>query len=193
MCDFHLEDDRIAVAEIDDAGVFAGALNDFGPGCRQRLQPDAGGFVGAVLAPHHRENAELANPRLAAEDFEQALVFLRLEAMLGNDFGRDLRGGRQRPSGTRIWKGRNSRQLIPARAALVVAAWLSRRCAAGSRSGSFARAKAENAERGWKRLNSTPTRLSCGVSCLPVRAVTVSRCTMRISVLQCWRFSSGSQ
>ena len=90
---FHLEDDGITVAEIDDTGIFAGTLDDLGPGRRQRLQPDAGRFVRAVLAPHHREDAEFANQRFASEDIEEALIFLRFEAVLGDGFGRDLRRG----------------------------------------------------------------------------------------------------
>ena len=46
-----------------------------------------------MLAPHHREDAKLADQRFAAEDIEQALIFLGLEAVLGDDFGRDLRRG----------------------------------------------------------------------------------------------------
>ena len=86
----HLEDDGIAVAEIDHAGVLARSLDDLRARGRQRLQPDARGFVGAVLAPHDREDAEFADRRLAAEDFEQALVLVRLEAVLGDDLGRDF-------------------------------------------------------------------------------------------------------
>ena len=37
----HLEDGGVAIAEIDDAGVLAGPLNDARAGGRQRLQPDA--------------------------------------------------------------------------------------------------------------------------------------------------------
>ena len=69
----HLEDDAVAVAEVDDAGVLAGALDHLRARRRQRLQPDARGLIGAVLAPHDREDAELGEARLAAEDLQKPL------------------------------------------------------------------------------------------------------------------------
>lgn len=87
---FHLEDDGIAISEIDDARVLAGALDHFRAARRQGFQPHARGFIRAVLAPHHRKDAKLADQRLAAENFEQSLVFVRLEAVLGNDLRGDL-------------------------------------------------------------------------------------------------------
>ena len=44
-----------------------------------------------MLAPHHREDAELGEVRLASEDALDARVFLRREAVLGDQFGRDGR------------------------------------------------------------------------------------------------------
>ena len=46
---------------------------------------DARGFVGAVLAPHHAEDAEFGEVRIAAEDFLDARVFVGGEAVLGGD------------------------------------------------------------------------------------------------------------
>ena len=86
----HLEDDAVAIAEVDDAGVLAGALDHLLAGGRQRAQPDARGFVGAVLAPHDGKDAELGVARLAAEDFQEPLVFARRQPVLGDDLGRDL-------------------------------------------------------------------------------------------------------
>ncbi len=87
----HLEHDRKPVADIDDAGVLAGALDHPGRLGRQRAQMDFRGFVRAVLVPHRRENAELGEARLAADQLDDALVFVRLEAVLGDQLGRDGR------------------------------------------------------------------------------------------------------
>ena len=100
----HLEDDGVAVAEIDDAGVFAGALDDARPGGGQRLQPFLRGFVGTVLVPHGGENAKLGDGRLAADEFEDAAIFVGLEPVLGDKLGRDRRvqpGRRQSSSASR--------------------------------------------------------------------------------------------
>ena len=44
-------------------------------------------FVGAMLRPHDREDAELGEVRLAAERVQDALIFLGGQAVLGDDFG----------------------------------------------------------------------------------------------------------
>ena len=64
---FDLERDGIAVADIDDAGVFARALQHVLALGRQLLQMNARALVGAVLAPHHAENAEFGVGGLAAQ------------------------------------------------------------------------------------------------------------------------------
>ena len=51
---------------------------------------DAAGFVGAVLAPHHAEDAEFGDVGIAAENFLDARVFFGGEAVFGGDFGRDF-------------------------------------------------------------------------------------------------------
>src|SRR5262249_15907601 len=61
----HLEHGRLAIAEIDHARVLARTLDDLRAFGRQLLEPDFGRLVGAVLRPHHREDAELGKPRLA--------------------------------------------------------------------------------------------------------------------------------
>ena len=53
---------------------------------------DARALVAAMLGPHDRENAEFDEVGLAAEGVEDAVIFFRSEAMLGDDFGRN-RGG----------------------------------------------------------------------------------------------------
>ena len=78
---FDLEDGAQAVADVDGAGVLAGALHDARPGGRQRLQMHARALVAAVLRPHHREQPELQQVRLAAEQLLDALVLVRLDAV----------------------------------------------------------------------------------------------------------------
>ena len=63
-----------------------------GPGGRQRLQPFLRGFVRAVLVPHRREDAELGEARLAADQVEDALVFVGLQPVRGDEFRRDRNG-----------------------------------------------------------------------------------------------------
>ena len=55
---FHLEDHALAVADIDDARVLAGAADDLRAFGGQGAQPFLGGFIGAMLVPHGRKNAE---------------------------------------------------------------------------------------------------------------------------------------
>src|SRR5690606_37203565 len=85
----HLEDGTPAVTEVDHARVFTRPLNDLGSRGGQLPQPHPRGFIGAVLRPHHREDAKLGQRRLAAQDFEQALVLVWLETVLGNEFRGD--------------------------------------------------------------------------------------------------------
>ncbi len=54
---FDFESGDEAVADVDDAGVFAGALHDELAARGQALQVNFARFVGAVLAPHHAEDA----------------------------------------------------------------------------------------------------------------------------------------
>ena len=72
-----LEDGRQAVADVDGAGVLARALHHPRAGGRQRLQVHARALVAAVLRPHHREQAQLQQVRLAAEQFLDAGVLAR--------------------------------------------------------------------------------------------------------------------
>ena len=44
-----------------------------------------------MLVPHRREDAELGERRLAADQLENALVFVRLEPVLGDQLGGDVR------------------------------------------------------------------------------------------------------
>jgi len=55
---FDLEYDGFAIPDIDDPGILAWSANHARPGGRKRLEPFCGKIVGAMLAPHHREDAE---------------------------------------------------------------------------------------------------------------------------------------
>ncbi len=83
----HLEDDAVAIIDIDHAGIFARSLDDARALGRQRAQPLLGGLVGAVLVPHGREDAELGKGRFAADQVQDALIFIRLQAVGGDQFG----------------------------------------------------------------------------------------------------------
>ena len=87
----HLEHASEPIADVDDAGILARALDHMRALGRQRAQMNLGGFVRAVLVPHGREDAEFGQARLAPDQVEHALVFVRLETVLGDQFGGDLR------------------------------------------------------------------------------------------------------
>jgi hypothetical protein len=63
----NLEGDCLALAEVDDARVLAGALEDARPARREAAQERRGVLVRAVLGPEEREDCELEVVRLAAE------------------------------------------------------------------------------------------------------------------------------
>ncbi|KAI1690971.1 hypothetical protein DdX_22182 [Ditylenchus destructor] len=98
---FHLEDDAIAIIDVDHAGVLAGALDD-------------ARSLGAVLVPHGREDAKLGKGRLAADQIQNALIFIRLQAVGGNQFGGDLDriGNGHGRSRVLAWKGLKAGQGI---------------------------------------------------------------------------------
>ena len=87
---FHLEDDGVAVADVDDAGVLARAADHPRRLGRQGLQPLLRRLVRAVLGPHDREDAQLGQVRLAAHDLEDQLVLVGLDAVARDDFGGNL-------------------------------------------------------------------------------------------------------
>ena len=55
----HLEDRRVAVADVDHAGILARSADHPRRLGRQLLQVDARALVAAMLRPHDREDAEL--------------------------------------------------------------------------------------------------------------------------------------
>src|SRR5690348_2693707 len=48
------------------------------------------GLVGAVLAPHHRKNAQFDEIRRASQERFDACVFFVRKSVLANDLGRDV-------------------------------------------------------------------------------------------------------
>ena len=86
----HLEDRRLTVTNIDDAGIFAGATDHLRAGGGQFLEMQARGLVGTMFRPHHRENTEFGDIRLAPQRVQYALIFFCIEAMLAHGFGGDL-------------------------------------------------------------------------------------------------------
>ena len=87
----HLEDAGEPVADVDHPRILAGALDDAAAGGRQAAQMHLGGLVGTVFVPHRREDAELGEARRAADQLQDAGVLVRLEAVFGDQFGRDVR------------------------------------------------------------------------------------------------------
>jgi len=87
-----LEGDGHAVAHVDDARVLlARPHEDLLALGREGLQHRPGVLVGAVLRPHHREDAQLGVRRLPPEDLEDLLVLVRREVVLRDQFRGDGR------------------------------------------------------------------------------------------------------
>jgi hypothetical protein len=83
---FDFEYGNQAIANIDNPGVFARPLHNRSPFSRQTPEVDLGALIAAVLRPHHREDSQLSEVRLAPEDAADPLVLRRLKAMAGNNF-----------------------------------------------------------------------------------------------------------
>jgi hypothetical protein len=67
-----LERDSLAAAEVDDAGVLAGPLEDRFARAREPLQQRGRVLVAAMLGPEEREDPELDGVGLAAEQLDDA-------------------------------------------------------------------------------------------------------------------------
>ena len=79
---FDLEHAGPAVAHPHHAGVLARPLQNVGTLGGQALEQPAAGFVGAVLAPHHPEHAQLGEVGFAAEQLAYARVLVFGQPML---------------------------------------------------------------------------------------------------------------
>src|SRR5260370_42226937 len=78
-----LESAGPAITDVDNAGILTGPLQHTAAARGQAFQVDARGFVGAVLAPHHAEDAKLGKCRLAsAEKLLDLFVLIEREAVL---------------------------------------------------------------------------------------------------------------
>ena len=87
----HLEDGGLAITNVDHAGIFAWSAYHLRPLGRQLLKVDARALVGAMLRPHDREDPQFGDIGFAAQRVQDALIFLFIEAMFGNDLGGDRR------------------------------------------------------------------------------------------------------
>jgi hypothetical protein len=70
---FDLERDRLALAEVDDAGVLARSLEDARRVGGEALQQPRGVLVRTVFRPEQREDGELEMVGLAAEQFADSV------------------------------------------------------------------------------------------------------------------------
>ncbi len=79
---FNFEGAGPTVADVDDAGIFAGALEDELAAGGQTLEVNAGGLVGAMLAPHDAEDAEFGAGGFASvEELLDFFVLVGSEAV----------------------------------------------------------------------------------------------------------------
>ena len=86
----HLEHGGEPVADVDHARVLARSVDHPRRLRRQLLQPDARGFVRAMLRPHHAEHAEFGQVRRAAHDVEHPRIFLGAKAEFAGERFVDL-------------------------------------------------------------------------------------------------------
>ena len=77
-----LKDDDLALPDVEDAGVLAGSLDDVAALGRQLLEVDARALVAAVFGPHDREDAQLGQVGLLADEFDDEPVLVLGEAVL---------------------------------------------------------------------------------------------------------------
>ncbi len=87
---FDLERACPAVADVDDAGVLARSLYHQLAARGQPLEMHPRRLIGAMLAPHDAENAQLRHGWLAAKPLQNLLVLIGSNTVIPNDLGRDL-------------------------------------------------------------------------------------------------------
>ena len=78
------------ITDIDDTGVLARPLQHARALGGQGLEPFFRAFIGTMLVPHGREDAEFGKGRLAPDQVEYLLVFVGLETVIGDEFGGDF-------------------------------------------------------------------------------------------------------
>ena len=83
---FDFEGNGVIAADINDSGIFSRPLQHQLAASGQLAEMNARAFVGAMLAPHHAEDAELSVGGLAAEQRDNFLVF-RPGQLMGFDYG----------------------------------------------------------------------------------------------------------
>jgi hypothetical protein len=87
---FNFEGARPSIAYVDDSCVLARSLQYVFAAGRQALQMHARRFVGAVLAPHHAEDAEFSEGRFApTKKLPDFLVFFGGKTVLVYGLRRD--------------------------------------------------------------------------------------------------------
>src|ERR1044071_2166073 len=97
-----LEGDSESVANVDDAGVFLpGADENFFRLRGEGLEQGPRVLVGAMLAPHDREDAQLCVIRFAPEDLLDSREFTRCQTVLFDQVGSDGGIGHQKSGGWR--------------------------------------------------------------------------------------------
>jgi hypothetical protein len=86
---FDLEHGGKAIANVDRPGVLARPLKNLRRFSRQRLEVDARALVAAVLGPHHREDTELGRVWLPAQDPDDPIVLIGVQAVTFEHSGID--------------------------------------------------------------------------------------------------------
>src|SRR5476651_147005 len=100
---FNLEGASPAIADVDDAGVFARSLNNQLAACGKALQVYARRFVRAMFAPHHAENTQFRQRWLAPQRALDPFIFVRGDTVIFNDLGSNGRCWRSRHKGVSLF------------------------------------------------------------------------------------------
>ena len=114
-----LESAGPAIADVDDARILTRPLHHEPAARRQPLQVHPRRFVGAVLAPHHAEDAKFGERGLAsAQQLLDFFVFVGREAVLPDDLGSKEQVWRKKSYGVGILLS-HSRSRLESRRLLV--------------------------------------------------------------------------
>src|SRR5258706_15593306 len=85
----NLEGASPPTANVDDPGVLAGSLQHAWALGRQPLQQQPRALIAAVLAPHHAEDAQLRQRRLAPQQPQDLFVLFGSDLMMSDQVGGD--------------------------------------------------------------------------------------------------------